>query len=536
VLTPYAGNDISASGDSTQYGKLDLHIAGLLAASTPKFPVYNGEFWNIFIGTEGNSGSNSAVKFGAYQSNFNKNVHHYEGSATISQGFRQTSWGDPYYQNNNIGGAVYAYFGGVDANPHANYNNFDGLEYSGSLQEIRYHFHQSASYNMLSHHTLKKHAREPFMYAGNHVSSSYKELILRLPLGSNNKEVTSSFHPNENVTYLSEISSSTNAQEWESIVETHHLPTPDTVGASMTSENVRIDEGTISDDILSPFIKSETSTLDRQPQDFEDLGIFFSPTNELNEDIVYTLGSFRMDDYIGSPLLSAQSSSYYPDLKSLKDLYFKKVNRRYNYWDYVKQIQYIDHTLFKMIEQFVPARANTKTGLLIEPHFLERTKLKRALPKRSDAQTMTEGLHQTFEGAVDGKIYTMRSSSAKDFGQEGINDNIKGQHDPGSYVIAHNNLSFITSSRGDRKELGTNATIDIYDEYINPSLKDPNRENAQFCQAPIKPYDPTIGKPANYVAHKSSVILGNMIGGRISNRYYKYKEYSLHTSSLYING
>ena len=64
------------------------------------FPIYNQDFWNIFVGYESTSGSNSVVKFGAYQSNFNKNVHHYEGSATIAQSFRQPTWGDPYYQNN----------------------------------------------------------------------------------------------------------------------------------------------------------------------------------------------------------------------------------------------------------------------------------------------------------------------------------------------------------------------------------------------------------------------------------------------------
>ena len=58
--------------------------------------------------------------------------------------------------------------------------------------------------------------------------------------------------------------------------------------------------------------------LDRQPQDFEDLGVFFSPTTEINEDIVYQLGSFRLDDYIGSPLPSAQTASVYKDLKALR--------------------------------------------------------------------------------------------------------------------------------------------------------------------------------------------------------------------------
>ena len=188
------------------------------------------------------------------------------------------------------------------------------------------------------------------MYAGNTISSSYENLVLRLPLGSNDMEDSSSFHPNISVDYLPGISSSMSSQTWEEVIETHHLPSPDTVGASMTSEKVRIDTGTVDDDILSLTIKGETSTLDRQPQDFEDLGVFFSPTTEINEDIIYTLGAFRLDDYIGSPLPSVQTSDDYADLKDIKDIYFKKVERRYNYMDYIKLVQQIDHTLFKIIE------------------------------------------------------------------------------------------------------------------------------------------------------------------------------------------
>jgi hypothetical protein len=214
-----------------------------------------------------------------------------------------------------IGGAPKAFFGGSTWNGSTTGPSFG--KYIGSMQEIRYHFGE-----LLSHNTLKKHALAPFMYSGNTLSSSYENLIFRAPLGSNDKEEDeSSFHPNIDVDYInpSNINSNITApggtpyvqelyKQWQEIVETHHLPTPDTVGASMTSEKVRIDEGTVDDNILSPFTKGETSTLDRQPQDFEDLGIFFSPTDEINEDILYTLGSFRMDDYIGSPLPSAQSS------------------------------------------------------------------------------------------------------------------------------------------------------------------------------------------------------------------------------------
>jgi hypothetical protein len=82
-----------------------------------------------------------------------------------------------------------------------------------------------------------------------------------------------------------------------------------------------------------------------------------------------------MDDYIGDPRHYVSSS--YPDLESLRDIYIQKIeNRIINIFDYLKLIQQFDHTLFKMIEQFAPAKANLKTGLVIEPHYLQRDKLK----------------------------------------------------------------------------------------------------------------------------------------------------------------
>tara|TARA_R110002020_G_scaffold6422_22_gene27401 strand:- start:1679 stop:5545 length:3867 start_codon:yes stop_codon:yes gene_type:complete len=556
ILNTHTGSDIYEPEDSTQFGKLELLQNNSVVSSTDNFKIYNGDFWNIFIGTEGTSGSNADVKFGAYQSNFLKNILNYTASWSQTEVNRSRTWGDPYYNNFNNGGAEYVYFCGVPLNTHASYNVIETLSYSGSLQEIKYHFHQSGSFKMLTHSTLKKHALEPFMYSGNHITSSFNEVMLRLPLGSNDQEDSSSFHPNIDVDFLdgNNINSNPGSFNWEEIIEDHYLPTPDTVGRSWTSEKVRIDEGTIDENILSLTSKNETSTLDRQPLDYPDLGIFFSPTSEINEDIIYTLGAFRLDDYIGSPLPSSQTSSKYEDLKDIKNYYFKKVKRRYNYYDYIKVVQQLDHTLFKLIEQFVPYKANTKTGLLIEPHFLERPKFQRSLPVRSDGQTMTTGSHQTIEVQITtpfegNKIYSMASSSAKDFGQEGIKylgktklltkNDVKGQHDPGSYVVAHNNFSDLTSSKGYRKDYGTNANIGIYDSHLDPFLKDKNAENQQSCQAPIKPYAASSAsaaiktKPWNYKAHDSSVLLGNMMKGRKSNKYYKYTEYFLQSSSLY---
>ena len=527
-LEPNTSGDISSSGDQSIFGRLGVSVSGSVTY-TSQFPAYNGDFWNIFIGHDGVSGSSSTISFGAYQSNFNKNITYITASYTQTEEFRTRIWGDPYSGSAAyVGGAHTAYFFGLPGTETGTSNQlFNNTHsqivryapFSGSFQEIRYYFHSSASYKILSHDTLTKQSLTPFMYAGNSLSSSYDELIFRLPLGSNNikpntavsftsnpQKYQDSFHPNQDIKYITNITSSTFPVKTTEIDEVHHLLTPDTVGASMTSEKVRLDEGTIDDDMLSSLVKSETSVLDRQPLDYEDLGVFLSPTNEINEDIIYTLGAFRLDDYIGSPLPSAQTASIYEDLKDIKDIYFKKVKRRYNYWDYVKLIQYIDHTLFKLIEQFVPAKANLKTGLLVEPHYLERNKIARELPVIGQGQSMTTGSFNTLNFRLDPeRAFTMQSSS----------------------VVITNNLSSITSSKtGKKLETGTNTTIDIstsdQDSIILNDI--PNTTfNTQFCQAPIQPFTTT--KPEGYQQYSSNIILGNATKGTKSNIYYKRRRF-----------
>ena len=473
ILEPYVGSDISSSGDADQYGRLTYCTANLATkVVTDYFPVYNGDFWNIFIGTElGGDFSPqyySKIKFGAYQANHLKTINHVTTESFHYQNEKNAyAWGLALTVNTNENnptlrpGAAYCFIGGLPSGV-AN-DNIDELRYSGSLQEVKYHFGE-----LLSHETLKKHALEPFMYSGNTISSSFNGVVLRLPLGSNDFKNSSSYHPNSEVDYLGEtFPTSMSIQTWEEVIETHHLPTPDTVGISMTSEKVRIDTGTIDDNWLSVNTKTEVSTLDRQPLDYPDLGVFFSPTTEINEDILYTLGSFRLDDYIGSPLPSVQSASVYEDLADIKDIYFKKVKRRYNYWDYIKLIQYIDHTLFKLIEQFTPAKANLKTGLLIEPHYLERTKFAREIPTTGVGQSMKNNSYQTFEFEIEPeKQFTLNDSS----------------------VIITNNLLQTTGSNQQRQEQGTNGTIDINNQYNLAGTSD---------------------------------FLGNVTNGITSNRYYQ---------------
>ena len=65
----------------TQYGRITFSTNNnTQTTSTEYFPIFNGDFWNVFVGVDGVSkgdGDFRSLKFGAYQSNYNKNIHSY---------------------------------------------------------------------------------------------------------------------------------------------------------------------------------------------------------------------------------------------------------------------------------------------------------------------------------------------------------------------------------------------------------------------------------------------------------------------------
>jgi hypothetical protein len=337
--------------------------------STTSVPFYNGKVWNISLTFQSGSGNNVIQAFGTNTTQ-NKNTYVCKTNSITAESFFSAS-------STNVG-LPHIIFGGNTA------LSFNVVNSTGSaFQEIRLWS------ELLTEKTITTQSLSPFNYNGNTISSSYEALQLRYPLGSDLNEIPGSGITTSNISISSSLinktpnpniftfDTTTNAGDLHpgeeiSIEETHHLPTPDTVGSGMVSDKVRIDNGTFDDNFLDPYISVETSPQDRQPLDYSDVGVFFSPSFEINEDIIYTLGGFRLDDYIGDP--RDFTSGSYPNLKNIKDIYFQKVNKKYNFQDYIRTIQFFDHTLFKMIKDFTPAKANLKTGLVIEPHYLERAK------------------------------------------------------------------------------------------------------------------------------------------------------------------
>ena len=55
-------------------------------------------------------------------------------------------------------------------------------------------------------------------------------------------------------------------------------------------------------------------------------------------------------------------------------LIFEKYITNYNVTDFVRLIKFFDNSLFKMIEDFTPARTSLSSGVVVKQHLLERNR------------------------------------------------------------------------------------------------------------------------------------------------------------------
>ena len=134
----------------------------------------------------------------------------------------------------------------------------------------------------------------------------------------------------------------------------------------------------ISSSLLSPYVTNQyfQNNTERGSLDVE---IGFSPADSINADISSSLGNFSIMQYIGAPNL--QYSSSYEPLVALENQYFDaNYTTRYNVWDFIRIIKFYNNSLFKMVKDFVPARANLSSGIIVKSHTLERNKYARHEP------------------------------------------------------------------------------------------------------------------------------------------------------------
>ena len=100
ILQPYtSSDDFYVTNDRNQYGRLELQQFTESISHTEYFNIYNKDFWDVSISTDGISGSNSTITYGAYQANHLRDVLHYTQSISVSEKTNAESFGNPYYMD-----------------------------------------------------------------------------------------------------------------------------------------------------------------------------------------------------------------------------------------------------------------------------------------------------------------------------------------------------------------------------------------------------------------------------------------------------
>ena len=406
---------LSGSTDS-QYGKVIFNYSGSNHhISSSLLPIYNDRFFGLSV-----SSGSTGLKLDVRQANKERTIFEQSITASVSG----SNW--------NIGSTIRL-----------------GGNYSGSVDEFRLWS------EVLDTDRFYEHVSFPEMINGNSISSSTADLYFRLDFEyPKNLALTSSLiNVDTNVyfsasvtrneleggniiitsgsTLLSENPSAllsasayfpnsitTYPYQFEAIDRSVVLEIPDMGSTRYSTNKVRFETQTdyYDNDIsvgIDLSIKSRVTkkAFDQSPVDSNRVGLFFSPTKELNIDIAKSFGGINLDNYIGDP-----SDDYKPNYKSLDNLrnyYFKRFDNR-DIYAYINLIKLYEKSMFEDIKKMLPARVKATTGLLIEPHILERSKVARTKPTGDEYQQEVEihysdttiliGINEQIETIIDANL------------------------------------------------------------------------------------------------------------------------------------
>ncbi len=256
-----------------------------------------------------------------------------------------------------------------------------GGQFSGSMMEFR------LWKSDLEESAFDRHVENPQSFVGNSLSASFEDIALRYSFNeskNHNSDTSVRDTSTDQSTLIAGIATGfADATSYSNVVDRTKFLLPKIGGIRTSANKVRIENAEYIDRIgenvnLSPTNRVEISSYDRSPHDSNRVGVYFSPIDVMNQDIINQLSDFNFDQYLGDP--RDDDKQQYRDLESVKLEYFKKYTGANNFWDYLRVLNYFDHSLFNQLESLLPARSKAVVGVLIEPNILERNKQPRNYP------------------------------------------------------------------------------------------------------------------------------------------------------------
>jgi hypothetical protein len=493
---------------SESYANIDFGLSdsGNPFYSTPiTLPLYNDDWWTLNLTREtGSLDRNNISYFNTPQTytltignkDFNS-IQYLESCSIYRDGVFNSNFINSWLDNQ-------LYPGG---------NNLL-YPFTGSIQEFRYWI------GSIPINDFKDHILNPQSIVFDNVSGSYNNLIFRAPLGSEldiNNTSPTSVHPSNTASFWTGVAfSDYNVYSSYSInYEDYLINTPNIGSFTEIDEKIRVaDPNLIPGDVLTPYISIQKPEIYPYTNDLNIVEVAISPQDSINADIIDQLGSFNIDDYIGDPRLA--SSGSYPALTDLRNFYFKKYSKKENIFDLIKLLSYFDNSLFKMIKDFVPAKANLSTGLVINTNILERNKIARHEPVLSfvDYSGSIETAFITGSNGLD-EVYNTSYTSSTSY----ISGSI--------FKYNNDNRELFTGELGGTTIIAHSQSLDnIIYELNNIPISTSQAISQNFYRLPLNP------------------TLNNVLNARTSTKYldvdYAYNpiipvNFNFLTSSLFLN-
>lgn len=291
--------------------------------------------------------------------------------------------------------------------------------------------------------TLREHARNPQSQIGNDTvdvyatpgwqlsddydyTSAYMQMVFRFPMGTTLQTYGNGSIPsittNPAVTSAATLSGFTSAS-YVGNVEDYYIWYPNLADSLDIAEKIRIESSSISGSLRHD-ASIEKNQFDFYSFDSPKIGVYFSPQDEINEDIADQFSGLSMDNLIGDPRYDYESG--YPELEAVARHYHLKYTGENQFWKYYRLVENFDASMFYLIKSFLPARAVKMVGLVIQPTLLERSKIPQL-----------------------GNVFVEDVELDADFGQV-LPDNVSGENygldanieNIGLYVLKSENLLF----------------------------------------------------------------------------------------------
>ena len=246
-----------------------------------------------------------------------------------------------------------------------------GVRFSGSIMEYR-HWTE-----VLNTGSFKNHVRNPKAYDGNSVSSSYNNLVLRYSM-NDNKNLASDTGGIRDVssnqtTTLSGSHSGFTGNFFSNVTDETKTFIPSIGALRRVTNKIRIEDNKLKPGFsLNANWRATVSAYDTAPLDSNKVGVFFAPTDVINNDIINSVANLNFDQYLGDPRDLKEHN--YRGLDYVADSYWKKYTSPNNFWDYIRLLKYYDQSLFPQVRKMIPARAKPNLGILVEPNIFERPK------------------------------------------------------------------------------------------------------------------------------------------------------------------